>query len=144
MPPRIFVSYRRDDAAGDAGRLADHLNRRFGAASVFLDIDTIDPGADFERVLKSSVDQTAALARVPVPVLYLRALHDRVVPRSAWRHVARTRPATHCIALPAPHFLLQVEPLRAAQAIRAFVERLPGRGHLGTAPHGRRPAPFIS
>jgi len=32
MPPRVFVSYRRDDAAGDAGRLADYLQRRFGAA----------------------------------------------------------------------------------------------------------------
>ncbi|MEK8029943.1 alpha/beta fold hydrolase [Ideonella sp. DXS29W] len=74
-----------------------------------------------------TVDQTAALARVPVPVLYLRALHDRVVPRSAWRHVAHTRPDAQCIELPGPHFLLQVEPLRAAQAIRAFVDRLPRR-----------------
>ena len=45
--------YRRDDAASDAGWLADLLNRRFGSARVFLDIDTIDPGTDFERVLKS-------------------------------------------------------------------------------------------
>lgn len=61
MPPRIFISYRRDDAAGDAGRLADHLNRRFGKGQVFLDIDTIDPGTDFVRVLHDSLQETAAV-----------------------------------------------------------------------------------
>jgi tetratricopeptide (TPR) repeat protein len=61
MPPRIFISYRRDDAAGEAGRLADHLNRRFGSGQVFLDIDTIDPGTDFVRVLQSSLRETAAV-----------------------------------------------------------------------------------
>jgi tetratricopeptide (TPR) repeat protein len=61
MPRRIFISYRRDDAAGDAGRLADHLNRRFGKGQVFLDIDTIDPGTDFVRVLQASLRETAAV-----------------------------------------------------------------------------------
>jgi len=61
MPPRIFISYRRDDAAGDAGRLADHLNRRFGEGQVFLDIDAIDPGVDFVRALQSSLRETAAV-----------------------------------------------------------------------------------
>jgi len=61
MPPRIFISYRRDDASGEAGRLADHMNRRFGRGQVFLDIDTIDPGTDFVRVLQSSLRETAAV-----------------------------------------------------------------------------------
>ena len=61
MPPRIFVSYRRDDAAGEAGRLADHLIRRFGTGQVFLDIDTIDPGTDFVRVLQSALRETSAV-----------------------------------------------------------------------------------
>jgi tetratricopeptide (TPR) repeat protein len=67
MPPRIFISYRRDDAAGDAGRLADHLHRRFGATHVFLDIDTIDPGTDFVQVLRVSLEQTAAMLVVIGP-----------------------------------------------------------------------------
>ena len=67
MPPRIFISYRRDDAAGDAGRLADHLNRRFGKNQVFLDIDTIDPGTDFVRVLHTSLQETAAVLVVIGP-----------------------------------------------------------------------------
>jgi hypothetical protein len=67
MSPRIFISYRREDAAGDAGRLADHLYRRFGATSVFLDIDTINPGSDFVQVLQTSLQQTAAVLVVIGP-----------------------------------------------------------------------------
>ena len=61
MAARIFISYRRDDAASAAGRLADHLNRRFGAGRVFLDIDTIEPGTDFVSVLRDSLQQTAVV-----------------------------------------------------------------------------------
>jgi tetratricopeptide (TPR) repeat protein len=67
MPARIFISYRREDAAGDAGRLADHLHRRFGKTHVFLDIDTIDPGVDFVRVLHASLQETAAVLVVIGP-----------------------------------------------------------------------------
>ena len=58
---RIFISYRRDDAAGDAGRLADHLHKRFGPERVFLDIETIEPGTDFVQVLHRSLKETAAV-----------------------------------------------------------------------------------
>jgi hypothetical protein len=68
MPePGIFISYRREDSAGDAGRLADHLHQRFGAARVFLDIDTIEPGTDFVDVLQASVQQTAVMLVVIGP-----------------------------------------------------------------------------
>jgi hypothetical protein len=67
MPPRIFISYRRSDAAGDAGRLADHIVRRFGADRVFLDIDTIEPGTDFVRVLRESLQGTAMMLVVIGP-----------------------------------------------------------------------------
>src|SRR5262245_26993952 len=64
---RIFISYRRADAAGDAGRLADHLQRRFGAERLFLDVDTIEPGADFARVLREALQQTVAMLVVIGP-----------------------------------------------------------------------------
>lgn len=44
---RVFISYRRDDADGHAGRLRDWLARRFGEERVFLDVAGIDPGEDF-------------------------------------------------------------------------------------------------
>ena len=67
MPQRIFISYRRDDAASDAGRLADHLQRRFGANRVFLDVEAIEPGTDFVQVLQESLRQTAAMLVVIGP-----------------------------------------------------------------------------
>ena len=67
MPQRIFISYRRDDAASDAGRLADHLHQRFGANRVFLDVDAIEPGTDFVEVLQASLRQTAAMLVVIGP-----------------------------------------------------------------------------
>jgi hypothetical protein len=46
---QVFISYRRDDTAGQAGRLAHDLIERFGRGSVFMDIDAISPGVDFEQ-----------------------------------------------------------------------------------------------
>ena len=50
---RIFISYRRDDAAGYAGRLEESLERRLGRGSVFRDIGDITPGEDFVRVIRA-------------------------------------------------------------------------------------------
>ena len=37
--PKIFISYRRDDSAGHAGRLYDRLEGHFGQGQVFMDVD---------------------------------------------------------------------------------------------------------
>jgi hypothetical protein len=42
----IFISYRRDDTEGYAGRLFDDLCERFGKDSVFMDVAGIEPGRD--------------------------------------------------------------------------------------------------
>jgi hypothetical protein len=49
--PRVFISYRREDSQALAGRLYDHLIRRFGKDRVFRDIDAIEPGARFSEVI---------------------------------------------------------------------------------------------
>jgi Tol biopolymer transport system component len=46
-PGSVFISYRRGDSAGYAGRLYDRLSSRFGDEQIFMDIDTIEPGVDF-------------------------------------------------------------------------------------------------
>ena len=58
---RIFLSYRREDASGHAGRLYDALAARFGESNVFIDIDTIDPGADFGEAITRAVGSCDAL-----------------------------------------------------------------------------------
>jgi hypothetical protein len=54
---KIFISYRRDDSAGYAGRLFDHLTKHFGSRNVFMDIDTIEPGEDFRNVVQNAVSK---------------------------------------------------------------------------------------
>ena len=49
----FFLSYRRDDSAGFAGRLADDLEATFGAGTVFRDVDDIRPGQDFVQAIES-------------------------------------------------------------------------------------------
>ncbi|MBX3644392.1 MAG: toll/interleukin-1 receptor domain-containing protein [Rubrivivax sp.] len=51
-PDRVFISYRRDDAAGYAGRLEEALERRLGRGSVFRDVLDIAPGADFSEAIR--------------------------------------------------------------------------------------------
>ncbi|MBP5986901.1 MAG: toll/interleukin-1 receptor domain-containing protein [Azonexus sp.] len=53
--PGIFISYRRDDQAGFAGRLADALASTFGADNVFRDIEDIHPGEDFVLALEQQL-----------------------------------------------------------------------------------------
>lgn len=52
---RIFINYRRQDSEGYVGRLFDHLTRHFEAKDVFMDVDSIPPGADFLTVLENAV-----------------------------------------------------------------------------------------
>ena len=60
----IFISYRRDDSAGYAGRLASDLERVFGDALVFQDVEDIKPGADFVEVIDRAVGTSAVLLAV--------------------------------------------------------------------------------
>ncbi|MBS1145170.1 MAG: hypothetical protein H6R14_2576 [Proteobacteria bacterium] len=53
--PGIFISYRRDDQAGFAGRLADALEATFGADNVFRDIEDIHPGEDFVVAIEKNL-----------------------------------------------------------------------------------------
>jgi hypothetical protein len=53
--PRIFISYRRDDTSGYAGRLRDQLASRLRRWDIFMDVDAIAPGADFVRVISDAV-----------------------------------------------------------------------------------------
>ena len=49
----IFLSYRRQDAPGHAGRIYDRLVERFGKDNVYMDLDSTAPGADFGEVIDS-------------------------------------------------------------------------------------------
>lgn len=61
MAPQVFISYRRDDSEGEAGRLFDDLSQRFGPNSVFMDVAGISPGVDFRKAIDDNVAQCAVL-----------------------------------------------------------------------------------
>ena len=61
MANPVFISYRRSDTTGDAGRLADSLESLLGAACVFRDADDIPAGEDFEVVLKRELAETGVV-----------------------------------------------------------------------------------
>ena len=60
----IFVSYRRDDAEGEAGRLFDDLVAQFGEDSVFMDVAAIEVGRDFRKAIDDSVATCGVLLAI--------------------------------------------------------------------------------
>jgi pimeloyl-[acyl-carrier protein] methyl ester esterase len=67
---------------------------------------------------------TSLLPRIELPILCLRARHDRVVP--AWHAdlLVDALPDAHCVDIDAPHLLLQTRPQACA---RAILEHILGR-----------------
>ena len=55
MRHSIFISYRRDDSEGEAGRLYDDLVRAYGDNAVFMDVSGIAPGLDFRKAIDDNV-----------------------------------------------------------------------------------------
>ncbi len=61
---RIFISYRREDSGGYAGRLYDRLRQHFGPNNLFMDVDTIALGLDFVEAIETAVGSCDALLAV--------------------------------------------------------------------------------
>jgi hypothetical protein len=64
---RVFISYRRQETSGLAGRLYERLAARLGDDQVFMDVDTIAPGLDFAEVIAEAVSTCEVLLAVIGP-----------------------------------------------------------------------------
>lgn len=62
--PRLFISYRRDEAAYVAAMLAQRLRSTFGDEAVYIDVDTIPLGVDFRDHIRSAVGRCDVLLAV--------------------------------------------------------------------------------
>jgi len=62
--PRIFISYRRGDSAYIADTINQALQKRFGLASVFFDVDAIPLGVDFRATIANAVGQCDVLLAI--------------------------------------------------------------------------------
>src|SRR5947207_11363547 len=67
MRGRIFISYRRDDAPGEARGVADRLARDFGKTNVFMDVDNLLAGQRFDRELDRALSQCDVLIAILGP-----------------------------------------------------------------------------
>jgi hypothetical protein len=67
MAAKVFISYRRDDSAGQAGRIQDRLEREFGRDLLFMDVDAIPLGMNFVKVLHEEVAKCGVLLAVIGP-----------------------------------------------------------------------------
>lgn len=62
--PGVFISYRREDSSGYAGRLFDILSGHFGRQNTFMDLDTIQGGDDFAVVIEQKISTSDVLVAV--------------------------------------------------------------------------------
>ena len=67
MAAKVFISYRRVDSGGYAGRVMDCLGRALGRNLVFMDVDAIPLGSNFEKVLHEEVAKCGVLLAVIGP-----------------------------------------------------------------------------
>jgi hypothetical protein len=67
MSDNVFISYRRQNDSGIAGRIYDYLGRALPGASIFMDVDKLNPGEDFEQALGHSLAQCKVLLAVMGP-----------------------------------------------------------------------------
>jgi hypothetical protein len=64
---KVFISYRREDSAGYAGRIHDRLELEFGRDNLFMDVDSIPLGLNFVKILRGEVAKCGVLLAVMGP-----------------------------------------------------------------------------
>jgi tetratricopeptide (TPR) repeat protein len=67
QPASVFISYRRTDAAGHAGRLYDRLKSWFDSKEVFYDVDTIESGDNFPERIRVAVSSAKVVLVLIAP-----------------------------------------------------------------------------
>ncbi|ADB48541.1 toll/interleukin-1 receptor domain-containing protein [Conexibacter woesei] len=102
--PKVFLSYRREETAGHAGRLYDAIATRFGDANVFMDVE-LAPGIDFVDRITEAVGECRALLVV-------------IGPR--WASVTAAGRPQPRIAEPGDYVRLEVETALARSDVRVI------------------------
>jgi predicted ATPase len=164
----VFLSYRREDSAGHAGRLADNLLDRYGAGSVFMDVESIEAGADFTEAISRAIAGADAVLvvigpgwldsagpegarRIDAEADFVRreiegalAAETRVIPVLVG---GATMPAEEglppSIAALARRNAIELQDRRWREDVDALIDVLEGRGKgtLGNLP--AQPTPFL-
>ena len=83
------------------------------------------PAATLAARLRESAatDVRRELAALPMPVVWLRATRDRLVPERVTRDAIAARPGLDVRSLDGPHLLAQARPREVAEIIRSATDR---------------------
>ena len=73
-----------------------------------------------------SGDARQELLACEKPILYLQPTEDKFVSRTALEEIRRIKPSVKAATIKGPHALLQRNPREALEAIRSFLDDLPG------------------
>jgi pimeloyl-[acyl-carrier protein] methyl ester esterase len=93
-------------------------------AAVLAAIASVKPSVLAARLgAVLTCDARAELAQVNVPLLYLQARHDRLVPDSCLGEMLQIKPNIEVASESGPHLLLQRKPQECAKITMKFVER---------------------
>lgn len=57
----IFLNYRREDSFGYAGRVYDKLSQNFDRSQIFMDVDTLNPGAPYVDDIHNAINSCVAM-----------------------------------------------------------------------------------
>jgi pimeloyl-ACP methyl ester carboxylesterase len=89
-------------------------------------ISQIRPAVMAERLRAVlACDARTDLSKVSVPMLYIRATRDRLIPRSCMEEIQAILRQTEVVELDGPHLILQREPKQSAEAVSRFIQ-----GHM--------------
>ena len=129
MTPLIFINYRREDSSGAARWLWDAIRRTYGPNAVFMDVEGIASGEDWENRIRSQVDAaTVVIVLIGPHWLDVRDRHGRrrIDRPDDWVRQevvgALESPATTVIPL-----LLSDTPLPEPEAVDASLAGLMGK-----------------
>ena len=64
MPVNVFLSYRRQDTPDFTGRLAEKLRHAPGIGTVFMDVESVQPSADFTSAIERALGQSRACVAI--------------------------------------------------------------------------------
>ena len=117
----IFLSYRRADSQASSGRIHEKLVERFGAETVFKDVDNIPPGVQFSEYYKNWLREKAAVALIMIG--------------AKWGTIAEKEGGTPRLQDAADHVRIEVEialSLEGLRVIPVFVDaaEMPARDKL--------------
>src|SRR5690554_1803754 len=61
----LFISYRRNDSPDATGRIYDYLKKTYGRKKIFIDIESIPLGVNFER----HIEEKIKTCKVFIPII---------------------------------------------------------------------------